>query len=458
MKIQTHILLGFLLFHMTTGSNAASLSQDGLGQALIYPYYTVNNDLNTLISIVNTKNEVKAISVVFLEGDNSQRVLDFNVYLAPYDIWTAALAFSPEGAMLVTPDNSCAPFLAGNGQAFLPFEFQSDPGSDDNEREREGHFEIIEMGVVADQFLAAAATHVGDVPNNCDALEAAWLPGALWDLDPTVGMAAATGGITGSAIIVDVTEGTAVSYRADAIEDFYAAGDFLHVSPAEPLPNLDSAQPKSIVIDSGRAIESEWESGSDAISALYMRNSLMNEYVLGSGINAKTDWVITFPTKKFYVNQEQPRAPFTSLFDGPEGACEVYKVDSYNRETELYGSDVGQVCTPPPQAQVSMCWSTNVMFHYNCEEGNTKEAGPQILGSLNNFYGIRVKPFTAGMSVISFPGSEGLTDLSGNNTYTGYPVTGFAIQKYTNSNAQPGLLAQYATIFSHSYTRTITSN
>jgi len=79
------------------------------------------------------------------------------------------------------------------------------------------------------------------------------------------------------------------------------------------------------------------------------------------------------------------------------------------------------------------------------------------LGSTNT-YGINTQPFNAGHVNLAFPDPVPLTDTNGQHTYNGYPVTGFAVQTYTNSNAQPGLLAQYAALFKHTYSRSITSS
>lgn len=56
-------------------SNAVNLNSDGVGQVLVYPYYTVNNGLNTLISVVNTSDRTKAVKVRFLEGKTLASVL-----------------------------------------------------------------------------------------------------------------------------------------------------------------------------------------------------------------------------------------------------------------------------------------------------------------------------------------------------------------------------------------------
>ena len=74
-------------------ANAVDLNPDGLGQVLIYPYYTVNIGQDTLFSVVNTDPiNGKAVKVRFLEGYNSREVLDFNLYLSPNDVWTARVS------------------------------------------------------------------------------------------------------------------------------------------------------------------------------------------------------------------------------------------------------------------------------------------------------------------------------------------------------------------------------
>ena len=41
-------------------ANAVELNPDGTGQVLVYPYYTVNKNQQTIISVVNTTNIAKA--------------------------------------------------------------------------------------------------------------------------------------------------------------------------------------------------------------------------------------------------------------------------------------------------------------------------------------------------------------------------------------------------------------
>src|SRR5689334_13250941 len=77
-------------------AQAVQLSLDGRGEVLLYPYYTTRTDATgnafaTLVAVVNTTPSAKAVRVRFLEGKNSRYVVDFNLFLSPFDVWTAAV-------------------------------------------------------------------------------------------------------------------------------------------------------------------------------------------------------------------------------------------------------------------------------------------------------------------------------------------------------------------------------
>ena len=83
---------------LVTTANAVNLNPDGLGQVLIYPFYTVDGGNNTQISVVNTTNRVKAVKVRFLEARRGPR---------------------PEAAGLRPPLDRC-PGLHQQGQVRFP--------------------------------------------------------------------------------------------------------------------------------------------------------------------------------------------------------------------------------------------------------------------------------------------------------------------------------------------------
>jgi hypothetical protein len=40
----------------------------------------------------------------------------------------------------------------------------------------------------------------------------------------------------------------------------------------------------------------------DAVSSVFMKSNIVNEYVIDDALNAGTEWIITFPTKNFYAD------------------------------------------------------------------------------------------------------------------------------------------------------------
>ena len=165
-------------------AQAVNLNPDGVGQVLIYPYYTSNGGNQTILWLVNTTDEAKAVKVRFLEGFNSREVLDFNLYLSKFDVWTAAIFDDAGTPTLIIPDDSCTvPYLYGNSQmkfahadavfgqqAFLDLAYNDNMDSEGNvvftndggptgiDRAAEGYFEMIEMGTLVGES-AMYATH-----------------------------------------------------------------------------------------------------------------------------------------------------------------------------------------------------------------------------------------------------------------------------------------------------------
>jgi len=127
---------------------AVSLNPRGIGEALIFPYYTVNKGQDTLISVANASNVGKAIVLRFREGYNGRDALFFWVYLGPHDVWTASMSqTSNDSSPLVkTSDKSCAgPLFPADGVALTSAGYDgtspaypADAGPQDLSRTREG--------------------------------------------------------------------------------------------------------------------------------------------------------------------------------------------------------------------------------------------------------------------------------------------------------------------------------
>src|SRR3954462_8537006 len=87
---------------LASNAGAVTLSPHGIGQALIYPYYTVNKNQDTLLSVTNASDVGKAIQVRFREGWNGRDALSFVLFLAAHDTWTGAVSANGEGAVINT--------------------------------------------------------------------------------------------------------------------------------------------------------------------------------------------------------------------------------------------------------------------------------------------------------------------------------------------------------------------
>jgi hypothetical protein len=526
-------------------SNAVFLNPDGVGQVLIYPYFTVNAGNDTLLSVVNTTNQGKAVKVRFIEGRNSFEVLDFNLYLSPFDVWTAAITTATtsatDPAVLTTFDNSCTvptikgntnlPVFAGTTQTFVPFRNNlyagADAGPDGLERTREGYFEMIEMGVLNNTTLNTLKniTHVNGVPRDCGAVNAAWSNiGGVSDYLPAGGLFTAidtttpTGGLFGGAAVVNVAAGTYINYNADAIEDF-TSDLTLHSSPGELSPSLNNANnapggsitdvfgtipangARSIVFDNGRIVVSNWPSAAgvarpapgqrvrsiDAVSAVLAQDTIANEFVTDSSIGAASEWVVTFPTKRFYANQSfigQTTAilPFTRVFplqpaaptpDGNGTACVDIGLRFYDREEGTVGGGILDFSpSPNPGAGPQLCFEAQVVT-FNQTLG---AAGSRILGSTyaRNISTSQASTFQnpntfnagAGWAAIKFLAASGTfqSPATASNTscndaacaegirsfrYVGLPVTGFWALTVANNNASPGVRGNYGGAFRH---------
>ena len=332
------------------GAQAVHVNSDGLGQVLLYPFYTVEATQDTYINLVNTTNEYKAVKIRILESMNSKEVLDFNIYMSPWDHWSATITADADGdgATLTSADTTCTvpnsvaativdgELVSGATIPFRSFEYDgSRPGSTaDSEsgldRTREGYVEVIEMGIVTDPTLQALMKH-GDngAPPGCAVLDARWArPAGEWFLDPNDGMSALSGGLYGYGVLIDVLRGTDGSYDAVSIDNWAPAGSIVHTAPGSTSPSIGSnADTFYDVFDDGGVVSGEAFDGWDAVSAVLMEDTISNDYVLEPNVAGATDWVVTFPTKREYVNQDPVLQPFTDMWDPlTSSACEEFTI------------------------------------------------------------------------------------------------------------------------------------
>jgi hypothetical protein len=265
----------------------------------------------------------------------------------------------------------------------------------------------------------------------------------------------------------------------------------------------------------GVAGEYHVSGGVDAISSLFMADSVINEWAAsntGGAISAYyTQWILTFPTKNYYVDLQddpilsanlfgedisptlarttQPTdesfAPFgglplgTSIFEDQGSSCEPVKVEMWNREE----SPVSYT-SPAPTPENELCWETNVVAFTDPDNASVFEGlgsdFAMLIDPLSKPIDAGGKPSDRGWARMTFIGEGAQTgllvpaDLNGSWNYakcqaqslvatdtviecekprlrtdTGLPVTGFMFSVYETGDRATA----HATINAHKYER-----
>jgi hypothetical protein len=488
-------------------AEAVYMSPNRTGQVLVYPYYTVQsaggNSWNTYITVVNTTTIAKAVKVRVLEGKTSAEVLDFNLFLSPNDVWTAAIvpndATATAPGRLVTTDTSCTrPVIPAAGVPFRNFQY-SVAGTADAlpgtglERTREGYVEMLEMGALTGT-VASAVTHTSSgTPSNCGVVQAAVF-------NPVLGtqIIPPRGGLMGTGTLINVNSGRDAGYKADALDAWSNAVNY--TDSGFVTPRLDDAVPAaSVVVRSGDidtagtgastlitayradfAASSGATAGARAVASVFMHSAVMNEYVLDNNSASTTDWVITQPIKNRFVTATVAADPYSNVMTS-SGACETIGFVYFNREEQgavALGSDFSPL--PPAAPGNTLCWeSTVVSIRNTAAHMPTDSTRSTVLGSFNLTNVTINTGFQNGWGALAFTGlgatTRGIVSAAGERvtmgtnvaaaavtagtaTYLGLPVTGFMIRTFANGQLTCGTAAcqgNYGALFQHSYTTLI---
>lgn len=378
---------------------AVQINASGNGEVLLVPYYTVQDGRQTVLSVSNTTGEVKIIRVRIREAKNNRPVLGFNLFLGPFDEWVASIQESPGGAgggNLQTNDTSCTVqnvMASGtSGVDFVSLDYSGDRGDNGGEqisRTREGYIEIFEMGVIDESDTA----HAGDVlaaaakpaTRDCSLLQDAYFSGPLntftgagmWNSlsggDTSNAVTEPEGGLRGNWTIIDTSRATQIDGVAVALEHFFdpegpnaLSTTDLHFRPGDLNPDLNDGDQgfgrylaRFFDLNTNQFREAEYFRSADAVSAALMHHGIINAFSVLP--NTATDWVVTFPTKNFYVDNIAPDTfglvpPFTSSTfagnggGGPGMACETTDGQFFS----LTG-------TPGANWVMDLCWAANVL-------------------------------------------------------------------------------------------------
>lgn len=462
---------------MPLAAKAVALNPRGLGQALVYPYYTVNKGQDTLVTIVNASDTGKAIAVRFNESYNGRTALQFMLYLSPRDSWTAVVSQAGDDgpARLRTSDASCTvPHVPAVGIDFqtTAFTIPEDGGPTDPARTREGSVEVIAgADLVPGSPTDEAVTQVqngqpgGGVPADCDGIRQ----------DPA-DYARPVNGLSGSAAIVNVPEGTFFGYESDALAGFTdtalvpaASVDGIRLDRANSADATSGGALATVIGDDGRPLDLEYALGIDAVSAAFMAEAIHNDFLVAPLLGAATDWVVTFPTKQWYVDgslqPDAPRPPFTASFAAPgvsDVSVHAYFHDQEGGRSDTYPPENGCGFICPGGESFTLSYQTNVIRVLPgaspVETGGV--LGSRIAVALEPYPGMdHQPPGDAGwiaLDLIPASPGGGPRVLPGGRTLSGQaaelyglPAIGFMVYNIINANAAPDRLANYGGAFAH---------
>jgi len=502
-KIAAAVALALGAATLTSPSQAVNLSDNALGSVAIVPMYSTRGT-DTYISIVNTSpTDAIALKIRFREADNSRDARDFNIVLSPNDVWVGVVTVNAAGIPLVqTADTSCtAPALLASdatnpgmkGKVFTTADYDGSTslGQDAKaaadigiDRTTDGHFEIIEMGssvpgpdTAEGRNIAGYASH-GSGYFDCSVVAEAMTyttePARGMDYPATEQFYPPIESMKVATTLLGVSTGLASMVPITTLQGFDTADQNIIYDPGSTDPNLNNANPAHATqIVNGAVTETDFTHGVDAVSSLIMATEIINEYAVGGAAAALNDWVVTFPTKNFYVdgmlmlqqgvanNTETStlkisvgRPPFSKVFVGTasdglipsspvpqmndgNGACERVAFIYYDRDEVGH---VGDGFSPTPVGKDVLCFETQTL-----QFGATP-----ILNGRNNSRVILAAGFTSGWMDMTFISPVAAVTGLPAPYYTpandvvsaqlGLPVISFGVKELTNGVIGPNVL------------------
>jgi hypothetical protein len=452
--VKFHARALMIISIVSLAGNAFALNVDsgGVGQVLLFPYYTTNANQDTLVTIANTQFRPVLAKVRFLEGLRGRPVLDVDVLLRPHSTWAAAVTLAATGgARLIASDPACtSPAVPVAGLEFTASGYDgsgqipADDGPHEIERTREGFIEVI-----------GGASVQGNDPNNPVHVDC----GTFFD-QLSAGSIALTApdDISGAGAVIDVGSGTYYMYTATALADFTKTSLYdadwgpLHPSLADANDNEDPDGHPIARFHATSAgsptmgeVSSPYEDGVDATTAVLMADSLQNDVILDPALSARTDWVLTMPTRRFYVDSIYPEfgSDGEAVTSAPVFALNVYDrsgaSQSFSGGPMQLRHDITVLGFSPSASSTSPVLGSTLVTPFATAIPNG--SARMDLGGPRNT--------SSGHGVPTFP-------IPNQGGIYGSPIIGFMAYKVVNAQAQPGLLANYGAGFAMRRTACIT--
>ena len=490
-----------------TDATSLQVSQGGIGHSLIVPYFNAQNGNMTVLHVVNTDTvNGKAMKVRFRGALNSDDILDFQVFMSPGDVWTAAVSAGSDGvAAITTADGTCTlPALAkGVPQSFVVDRLNPAlSAADKANNTREGYVEIFNMADIpldnTSNSLYTAIKHVNGVaPCTPSVLNSTLQNFTTEPAASSAGFNTPTTGLYGDWYIINVAQTTTFSGGATAITALNAAGspgrgNFVHfpqnanananpmVASADPLFRSDSRDAGNVTVGSAKIAAANYDlpdlstpytnlaalSATDTLRPLAQATnltnaikvtSITNQYANDASISAKTDWVFSMPTRRYNV---------AANYAATSTTANDYRLFS-NLVTATWGDEMFTAGNTTALAtNGAICVNADAQTFYDREE-TTKTSGAVFSPGT-----VSATRFCGETSVLSFADSgvsvlggavarqnvsgvytNGWAVLSTNNSGKGLPILGSSFIKLSNPSATAGTSGTYGITWDHRFTR-----
>lgn len=430
-----YLMLSLILL-FTAKSLAADdsmkITQDGVGEVLIFPFFTTQNGWDTYINVFRHSGRYPISSaspllhLKFRSAETGDVVKSLNAYVGSGNNFRFSLSKDEAGKVtLRVAEGLCV--LDGIGYGFgsgAQFDIPINTGS----------LEVYHLGGNDLALLPQPEE------SHC-AEQADYLAGIEPDAEPVGQYDIRDDLIYGTANLMNVQQGLSAAYEATAITNtrmhaLLGSRDARSIHPLNTYINLSRVQ-----------------GGIDALAKLMMAMHISNEVVVLDELNAQTDWVISYPLAG-YKNHK----PFSVLMDGRTKYCgtlglpvEEGKVavqqylwigdnsfigsvgggEVYDAYKNYY--DIG-LLPDHPKVAADLCHAVNVVSFDR----------PSILQESGSILATRVDNV--------LPGPVTRSTLYHTGSYDQAPVLGFRLTSFKNGTLDNGnTLANYALLTPHRY-------
>jgi hypothetical protein len=425
------ILLLLIVFATPVALAQVHRADNGLGGALILPYWTAAKNNDTLLSIRNEGGEASAAKVRLLDAEGGL-VQSFNLYLDAGAVWTAGITQSGGTPEMIARDTVC----------MLPASLDSEPGSSTPVvalDSPQGSVEVIEM---------ASATNDAGLVSSGRWAECAELAGAFetggWSDSPNEGLVAPAQRLSASASIINVPVGSMNVVNATALGGFSDIAQ--HTAPEAAGPDLssafDSESPqggtRSRVCTASGCRTDDWDRPVQAVAAALTVSTMRADYSVRDTVLGEFDWMVHRPLERY----ESDETGF--VIDVPP------TLTIRDRSGAL--PDVGDFCLPEPPPGSLPCGQDrdfplgsgliqqNLAFNATpIQDGSTIESAvlghPTTVQPAFALGGDRPSALEEGTAEFRFDAADENAQLlvAGDGTvFVGEPVVSFAVQQFTN--------------------------